>query len=91
MEMRKEYLKETEQRGQGVDITWYEFENDFLKQSIEGVKIVDSKGNIMRDVFYDEVIDKLNKSKIKQIEYIPNQLAVKLLYINDKYDMLYRE
>jgi uncharacterized protein YaiL (DUF2058 family) len=91
MEMIKEYFNETEQGGQVVNINWDEFENDFLKQSIEGVKMIDFKGNITRDMSYDEVVNKLNISEIKEIKYIPDELAVKLLYIDGKYDRLYRE
>jgi len=89
MEVRKNEFKETKEIGQ--EIKWDKFENDFLKQSIEGVKVVDSKGFTRRDVEYDEILNELNQSKIKGIYYIENELAVKILYTNGKYDVLYRE
>lgn len=89
MEMRMQDVDEFEKRGEVM--SWEDFKNDFLMQSFEGIKIIDSKRNIKRDVMYDEIINEINRSQIKSIYYIPNQLAVKLLYTNNKYDMLYRE
>jgi hypothetical protein len=89
MEMRNNDVDEFKQRGDVM--RWEEFKNDFLKQSFEGVKIVDSSGHVRRDVMYDEIINEINRSEIKSIYYIPSQLAAKILYTNNKYDMMYRE
>jgi hypothetical protein len=89
MEKRKEQFEESEEIGQVIK--WDEFENDFLKQSFEGVIIIDNKGVVRRDVMYEDLIEELVIDNIKEIKYIPEQLAVKVIYINEKYDMFYRE
>jgi Mg/Co/Ni transporter MgtE len=86
MEMQKHEFKEI-----GQEITRSDFENNFLKQSIEGLKVVDSKGFIRRDVPYDEILNELNESEIKEIYYIENMITVKVLYTNGDYNVLYRE
>jgi hypothetical protein len=91
MEMRRSNVNQFGEFGQEVVIDWNEFENDFLKQSLEGVKIINSKGNIRRDVIYDELINEIDRIQLKEIYYIPSLLAIRLLYINGEYDMLYRE
>jgi hypothetical protein len=92
MEMRKEQYEENlKQLGQTTEISWCELKEDFLEQSIEGLKVVDSKGVERRDVPYDVVLDELDENKIEAIYYIEELLAVKIVYGNGKYDVLYRE
>jgi hypothetical protein len=91
MEMRKVQCEEYKQLGQSIKINWCEFKEDFLEQSIEGLKVVDSKGVERRDVPYDTVLDELDENKIEVIYYIEELLAVKIIYDNGKYDVLYRE
>jgi hypothetical protein len=89
MEMKIEKTEVFKQGGQVMN--WGEFEDDFLKQSFEGIKLVSSNGQVRRDVEYDEIINELDRRNIKDIQYIESQIAVKIFYIDGKYDVLYRE
>jgi hypothetical protein len=46
---------------------------------------------IKRDVEENEILTELNEDSIKYIEYISQQIAVKIVCNNDKNYILYRE